>query len=276
MDFSGIALSSAAIWELDSKEEAKVKEDIFVVDLSRIAPDCAAVREVVDEVAMQETFDVDSSGNASSNGAYGDVDEVGEPLADQEVTFEMDMSTLGKLNVVDHAKVENNTFKMHSLSSALGNAAIYMAVESSEQKIAMGENEQWQYPALPSISMEDSATTEAPENSKPEPIPFVGMQDQHKLVFDIDEEKGSIIDSCEEDQPEVDYHSQGGSAASFVKQKQLTSGFSEQDLSIVHCAEKNYAMVGFPKDDPDFMEKKQAILGSYKQDQSIFSLHEQN
>ncbi|CAO2189488.1 unnamed protein product [Urochloa humidicola] len=276
MDFSGIALSSAAIWELDSKEEAKVKEDIFVVDLSRIAPDCAAVGEVVDEVAMQETFDVDSSGNASSNGAYGDVDEVGEPLADQEVTFEMDMSTLSKLNVVDHAKVENNTFKMHSLSSALGNAAMYMAVESSKQKIAMGENEQWQYPAPPSISMEDSTITETPKNSKPEPIPFVGIQDQDKLVFDIDEEKGLIIDSCEEDQPEVDYHRQGGSAASFDKQKQLTSGFSEQDLSIVHCSEKNYAMVGSPKDDPDSMEKKQAIVGSYKQDQPIFSLHEQD
>ncbi|CAL4997199.1 unnamed protein product [Urochloa decumbens] len=276
MDFSGIALSSAAVWELDSKEEAKVKEDIFVVDLSRIAPDCAAVGEVVDEEAIQETFDVGSSGNASSNGTYGDVDEVGEPLADQEVTFEMNMSILGKLNAADHAKVENNTFEVQILSSASGNEAMYMAVESSEEKIAMGDNEQWQCPALPSTSMKDSAINETPENPKHEPIPLVRVQDQDKLVFDIDEEEGSIIDSCEEDQPEVD-HKQGGNAASFDKQKQLTSsGFSEQDLSIVQCAEKNHAIVDSPKDDPDFLEKEQAIVCCNKQDQPIFNLHEQD
>ncbi|XP_025819872.1 starch synthase 3, chloroplastic/amyloplastic-like [Panicum hallii] len=200
VDFSGIALSSAAVWELDSKDEANDKEDIFVVDLSRIASDSAAVGEVVDEAeAIHETFNVDSSGSASSSGTYGDVDEVGEP---------------------------------------------------------------------PSTSMEDNAI-DSPENSK-------SVHQRHNLVFDIDKEEGLTIDSCVKDQPVEDYHKQGGNVAYFDKQKQLTYGFREQDLSIVQFPGQNHAIFGFPKQDISFLEQKQAIVGSYKQDQTIVSLHEQD
>ncbi|PAN33953.1 hypothetical protein PAHAL_6G059600 [Panicum hallii] len=268
VDFSGIALSSAAVWELDSKDEANDKEDIFVVDLSRIASDSAAVGEVVDEAeAIHETFNVDSSGSASSSGTYGDVDEVGEPWADQEVTFEMDVSKLGELNVVDHAKVGTNIFEMEFLSSSSGKA-MYIAAESSEENLAKGKNEQGQCPALPSTSMEDNAI-DSPENSK-------SVHQRHNLVFDIDKEEGLTIDSCVKDQPVEDYHKQGGNVAYFDKQKQLTYGFREQDLSIVQFPGQNHAIFGFPKQDISFLEQKQAIVGSYKQDQTIVSLHEQD
>ncbi|XP_039814943.1 starch synthase 3, chloroplastic/amyloplastic-like isoform X1 [Panicum virgatum] len=266
VDFSGIALSSAAVWELDSEDEANTKEDIFVVDLSRIASDSAVVGEVVDEIeAIHETFNVESSGNASSSGIYGYVDEVGEPRADQEVTFEMDVSRLGELNVVDHAKVGTNIFEIDFLSSSSGKA-IYIAAESSEENLAKGENGQGQCPALPSTSMDDSAI-DSPENSK-------SLQEQHNLVFDIDKE--STIDSCVEDQPVVDYHKQGGNVAYFDKQKQLTYEFHEQDLSIVQFPEQNQAIFCFQKQDISFLEQKQAIVGSYKQDQSIVNSHEQD
>ncbi|PUZ50417.1 hypothetical protein GQ55_6G057600 [Panicum hallii var. hallii] len=268
VDFSGIALSSAAVWELDSKDEANDKEDIFVVDLSRIASDSAAVGEVVDEAeAIHETFNVDSSGSASSSGTYGDVDEVGEPWADQEVTFEMDVSRLGELNVVDHAKVGTNIFEMEFLSSSSGKA-MYIAAESSEENLAKGKNEQGQCPALPSTSMEDNAI-DSPENSK-------SIHQRHNLVFDIDKEEGLTIDSCVKDQPVEDYHKQGGNVAYFDKQKQLTYGFHEQDLSIVQFPGQNHTIFGFPKQDICFLEQKQAIVGSYKQDQTIVSSHEQD
>ncbi|KAG2582119.1 hypothetical protein PVAP13_6KG087300 [Panicum virgatum] len=268
VDFSGTALSSAVVWEWDSKDEANTKEDIFVVDLSRIASDSVVVGEVVDEAeAIHETFIAESSGNASSSGINGHVDEVGEPRADQEVTFEMDVSRLGELNVVDHAKVGTNIFEMDFLSSSSGKA-MYIAAECSEENLAKGENEQGQCSALPSTSMEDNAI-DSPENSK-------SLQEQHNLVFSVEKEEGSTIDSCVEDQPVVDYHKQGGNVAYFDKQKLLTYGFCEHDLSIVQFPEQNHAIFGFPKQDISFLEQKQAIVGSYKQDLSIVNSHEQD
>ncbi|KAJ1267644.1 hypothetical protein BS78_07G073200 [Paspalum vaginatum] len=274
VDFSRIVVSSTAVPELDLEDESNGKEDIFVLDLSEIAPDSATAREVIEE-AEAEMFDVDSSGSASSSGTYGDVDEVGELRVD-EVTFEMemDMSRLGELNVVDDVKVPKDTFEMDFLSRASG-TTVYMADQCSQQNLAKGENEQRQYLALPSLSMEDNGTNESPEHLMPEPMSLVRVQEQYKFVLDIDKEKGSIIDSREEDQPVVDYHKQGQSAAAFDKQKQLNSGFLKQDVSTVQFPEQKHAIVRSPKQDVGFFEQNPAVVDSYSQDKTMVSLPEQ-
>ncbi|KAJ1267643.1 hypothetical protein BS78_07G073100 [Paspalum vaginatum] len=252
VDFSGIALSSGAIWELDLEDEARAKEDTFLVDFSG---DSAAVREVVDEAEhIHETFDVDSSGNSSS-GTYVDVDELGEPWS-EEVTFEMDMSRVGELNAFDDANVEKDTFEMDC-------NAVYMALESSEETIVEGENQQGRYPASSSTSMEGSAIIETPENLKPEPVPLVSIQEQEQLLEVPKQVVGSLehkptVGSYEQDQPIVSLHGYD----------HFIVGSHSYDKSTVSVPEQIQSIASYSKAD-------QAIVGSHKQDESIVGLHEQ-
>ncbi|WVZ94660.1 hypothetical protein U9M48_040526, partial [Paspalum notatum var. saurae] len=278
VDFSGIALRSGAIWELDLEDEARAKQDTFLVDLSG---DGAAVGEAVDEAEVtQEIFDVDSLGNSSS-GSYVDVDEVGEPRS-EEVTFEMDVSRVGELNALDDANVEKDTFEMDFETNASGNA-VYMALESSEETLVEGENEQGRSPALSSTSLEGSAIIETPENLNPESMPLVRVQEQEQLVFHVDEEKGSIFYSNEEDQPEVHKHDVGS-----LEQEPAVVDSNEQDQPIVSLHEHDQFVVGSHAQDkstasvPEQIESivgynnvDQAIVGSHKQDESIVGLPEQ-
>ncbi|KAF8775061.1 hypothetical protein HU200_005113 [Digitaria exilis] len=276
-DFSGIELSSDAVLELDSNDEAKAKEDILVVDSLGILTNSDKMSEVVDEAeaehdradvdllefspndavmdeldlmdeawAIRERFDVDLPGNASRSGAYGIVGEVGEPLA------------------------EEDTFEMDSVNSA-SDSETYMSTKSSEETSEV-QNEQRQYPTVPSTSIEDKAINGTHETLKPESMPLVRVQGQDKLVFDVDE--GSIVGIHEEDHPMEDYHWQEQNTITFDEQKQLTARFPE-DLSTVQFPEQNHDIVGSPEHDVGFSEQNQVAIGSYKQDQSIVRSHEE-
>ncbi|KAF8775060.1 hypothetical protein HU200_005112 [Digitaria exilis] len=255
--FSGIALSSATIWNMESKDETNNKENIFVVDLSRITPDNAAVGEVINDAeGTWETFDVDLSGDSSSIGTYGNVDEVGEPKVDQEITFEMDMSRPRELNVVDHAKVKINTLLMGFLSSAAGNE-MYMALESSEENLADGENEQGKYQGRPSISLKDNAINDTWETSR--------FPEQDLSIVKFPEKNHAIVGSPKQD---VGFLEHRQAIVGSYEQDQLIVGSpGQQDKSIIGVSEKIESIVGYNK-------SGRSIVGSNRHDNSIVSMPE--
>jgi len=310
IDSTRVQFGSAAVQELDPKDEAKAKEDIFVAGSSGITTNSDAMREMVDEAKVEEDrvdvdllgfglndeagdipeiFDVDVSGHASRSGKW----YVGEPWV-QEATSEMDIlgtasnsASLGKVNAVDDAKVEKYTFQVDDLSSA-SYSAIYMAVESSEE-ISEVDNDQWQHPALPSTSIEDKANNETHESLGPEPRTVVRVKEQDKLDFSVDE--GSAFDTHEEDQQVVDYDWQEQNVTTFDEQEQdqCIIGCRRQDKSIVAVPEQNQSVVVYSKPDQSIvashrkdesvaavLEKIQSVVGYKKPDQSIVASHKED
>ncbi|KAF8662489.1 hypothetical protein HU200_056079 [Digitaria exilis] len=257
VDFSGIALSSATIWNMESKDETNNKENIFVVDLSRITPDNAAVGEVINDAeGTWETFDVDLSGDLSSIGTYGNVDEVGEPQVDQEVTFEMDMSRPRELNVVDHAKVKINTLQMGFLSSAAGNE-MYMALESSEENLADGENGQGKYQGRPSISLKDNAINDTWETSR--------FPEQDLSIVKFPEKNHAIVGSPKQDVGFLEHRQ--AIVGSYEHDKLIVGSPGQQDKSIIGVSEQIESIVSYNK-------SGRSIVGSNRHDNSIVSMPE--
>jgi len=118
IDFTGVQFGSAAVQDLDPKDETNAKEDIFVADSSGVTTNSDAMREVVDEAKVEkDRIDVDVLGFGLNNEA-GDIPEIFD-VDVQQASFEMDIlgtasnsASLGKVNVVDDAKVEKYTFQV--------------------------------------------------------------------------------------------------------------------------------------------------------------------
>ncbi|CAL4997198.1 unnamed protein product [Urochloa decumbens] len=159
--------------------------------------------------------------------------------------------SLGEVEAVDEAAVEEDQFEADFSGIELSSSAVQedpMDAETSE----VVDNEQWQYPTLPSTSIDDKVISETHESLKPQTMPHATVQGQDKFVFGADE--GPVVDTHEEDQQVVDYN------------------WQEQNVTTY---DENHDIVGSPKQDVGFSEQNEVAISSYEKDQSIIRLHEQ-
>lgn len=252
---------NASLGEMETVDEAEVEEDKFEVDTSGIVLRNVAVREVdpKDEHNAKDVFVVDSSGTAPDNAAVEEVvdeAEVEEDMVDVDILgLDLNNATMEEIDLMEEALLEN--FDVDSPGNA-SSGRTYGGVDE------LGE--------LPSTSVDCIAINGKHRSLKPEPLPIVRFQEQEQIVLSIVDEEGLIASSCEEGQPVVDYDKQEENSTAFDEQKQLTDDFPEEGISIVHFPEPNNDIVGSSK----FLEQKQELDGSYKQDRSTTGLHEQD
>ncbi|ONM63014.1 dull endosperm1 [Zea mays] len=252
---------NASLGEMETVDEAEVEEDKFEVDTSGIVLRNVAVREVdpKDEHNAKDVFVVDSSGTAPDNAAVEEVvdeAEVEEDMVDVDILgLDLNNATIEEIDLMEEALLEN--FDVDSPGNA-SSGRTYGGVDE------LGE--------LPSTSVDCIAINGKRRSLKPKPLPIVRFQEQEQIVLSIVDEEGLIASSCEEGQPVVDYDKQEENSTAFDEQKQLTDDFPEEGISIVHFPEPNNDIVGSSK----FLEQKQELDGSYKQDRSTTGLHEQD
>lgn len=261
-ELPGNVLINASLGEMETLDEAEVEEDNFEVEFSGILLRNAAVWELNpndEHKAKEDVFVVDSSGTALENAAVEEVideAEVEEDMVDVDfLGLALNDVTMEEMDLMDEEEDLQENFHVDSPGNA-SSGGTYGVVD------VLGE--------LPSISMDGITINETHRNLKP----IVKYQEQEKIVLSIVEEEGLIVgscDSCEEGQPVVDYHMQEETSTAFDEQKQLTKEFQVVDYHIVQFPERNNDIVGSPK----FLEQKQEIVGSYKQDRPIIGLHEQ-
>ncbi|RCV29739.1 hypothetical protein SETIT_6G036800v2 [Setaria italica] len=237
-----------------------------------------------------ETAEVDLPENASSSSAYGEVDVAEEAALDMvEVELSRNALTnmsLGEVEAVDEAAVEEDKFAVDLSGIELSIAAvceldpkdeakakedIFMAVESSDETSDV-ENEQWQYPALPSTSIEDKANNETHGSLKPQSMPLVRVQEQGKSIVGVPEQIQSIVVYRKPDQSIVASHRKDESIAVVPEQIQSVVGYSKPDQSIVGVPDQIKSIVGYSKVEQSVVhipKEEQSVVGFPKQDLSI-------
>ncbi|PAN33952.1 hypothetical protein PAHAL_6G059500 [Panicum hallii] len=252
-----------------------------------------------------DTAEVDLQEDALSSSVSGEVDGAEEDALDM---LEVELSrneliniSLGAEEAVDAAAVEEDRFDVDFTGVQFGSAAAWeldpenedkaeedmFAADSSEETSEV-DNDQWQYPALPSTSIEDKANNETHEHLEPEPRTVVRVKEQDKLVFGID--VGSAFDTHEEDKQVVDCDWQEQNITTFDEQEQdqFIIGSRRQDNSIVGVPEQIQSVVVYSKPDQSIVashrkdesiaavpEKIQSVIGYKKPDQSIAGVPEQ-
>ncbi|CAD6265973.1 unnamed protein product [Miscanthus lutarioriparius] len=301
VDFSGIVLRNAEVWEMDPEDEHKAKQDVFVVDSSGTAPDNAAVEEVVDEVeveedmvdvdilglalnsvtmeemdlideeeALQENFDVDSPGNASSGGTYGGADELGE-----QPSTSMDGIALNETR--RNLKPEPLPIVRYQEQEKI----VLSIVE--EEGLIVGSCEEGQ-PVVDYHKQEENSTAFDEQKQLTDGFPEQGiyivqfpernndivgspkfLEQKQELVGSYKQDR-SIIGLHEQDQSIVGSHGQDKSIVGVPQQIQCTdqsiTGSHRQDESIVGAPEQIQSVAGYIK-------PNQSIVGSYRQHESI-------
>ncbi|CAO2176168.1 unnamed protein product [Urochloa humidicola] len=219
----------------------------------------------------------DTEDSTSSRDLETTVDVAEEAELDM---FEVELSrtaltnniSLGEVDALDEAAIEEDKIEADVSGIELSSSAV-RELDQKDEETSEVDNEQWQYPTVPSTSIEEKVVSKTHESLKPETMPHVTIQGQDKFVFGEDE--GLIVDTHEEDQQVVDYSWQEQNVTTYDEQKKLTDRFPKQDLSTVQFPEENHDMVGPPKQDVGFSEQNEVAISSYEQDQSIVRLHEQ-
>nr|ACC86846.1 starch synthase IIIa precursor [Sorghum bicolor] len=327
LKFSGVLLRNAAVSELNPKDEHKAKEDVFVVDSSGTALDNAAVEEVVDEAeveedmvdvdilglalndvtmeemdlmdreeALQENFDVNSPGNASSGGMYSGVDELGKPpstsmdgIADNETRRNLKPVPLPIVRYQEQEKIVLSIVEEEGLivgSCEEGQAVVdyHKQEENStnfdEQKqLTDGFPDQGIY--IVQFPKQNNDTVGSPKflEQKQE---FVGSYKQDRSIIGLHEHDQSIVGVPQQiqyiDQSIAGSHKQDESIASAPEKIQSVGGYIKPNQSIVGSCRQHESIIVVPEKIQSIIsynEIDQSIVGSHKQDKSVVSVPEQ-
>jgi hypothetical protein len=237
-----------------------------------------------------ENAEVDFPENASSGSEYEEVMGVAEEAALDMVEVELSRNaltvmSLGELEAVDEAAVEEDEFAADLSGTELSSAAvweldpkdeakaqkdIFMAVEPSDETSEV-ENEQ--HPTLQSTSIEDKAISETVHESlKPEPMPLVRVQEQDKSIVGVPGQTQSIVVYSKPDQSIVASHRKDESVDVVPEQIQSIVGYSKSDQSIIGVPDQTKSIVGYSKAEQSVVHiptEEQSIVGFHKQDLSI-------
>lgn len=332
LKFSGILLRNAAVWELNPKDEHKDKEDVFVVDSSGTALDNAAVEEVVDEdeveedilglalndvtmeemdlmdeeEALQENFDVDSSGNASSSGTYGGVDELGElpstsmdGIAVNETCRNLKPEPLPMVRYQEQEKIVLSIVEGEGLivSSCEEGQLVVDYHKQEENSTAFDEQKQ----LTDGFPEQSIYIVQFPERNNDivgspkfleQKQEFVDSYKQDRSIIGLHEQDQSIVGSHGQDKSivgvpqQIQYidqsiagsHRQDESIAGAPKQIQSVGGYIKPNQSIVGSYRQHESIIVAPEKIQSIIsynEIDQSIVGSHKQDKSVVSVPEQ-